>query len=164
MIAVLTGLLGLTGVGWGPVNGDQAVYLHQAATGAWFVRWVHVGYVLVLGLVGGSLGADVLNVGLGCIGIVLIGLRTGVTGALLTAGCVLPWLPFGEVDVPWFAAVAECRATCGNRANDCLLRRAWKQARRKALSSMICQPRCAVPVISSSGQSSLKTIFIATIR
>lgn len=106
MIAVMTGLLGITGVGWGPVDGDQAVYLHQAATGAWTERWVHVGYVALLGLVRTSLGADLLNVALGCAAVLLIGWRTGVVGALLVAGSVLPWLPFGEVDLPWFAAVA----------------------------------------------------------
>lgn len=94
-------LLALPLVGSGPINGDQAVYLHQAHTGDWFARWIHVPYVLWLAPHTG-LTADVANVLLGAAAVLLLGRRFGWQGALVGLGSVLPWLPFAEVDVPWF--------------------------------------------------------------
>lgn len=98
-------LLGLpfTGAGW--VNGDQAVYLDQAARGAWTERWTHVGYVLLHAGWGTPWRSDLLTLVVGALAIAGFTSQCGKNRGILLAVMVLPWLPFGEVDVLWFAGI-----------------------------------------------------------
>ncbi len=95
---------GLPFVGAGPMNGDQAVYLDQAARFALTERWTHVGYVLIHLGWSDPLGSDVLTAVAGASAVALIASRWGILAGVVALGAVLPWLPFGEVDLPWWCA------------------------------------------------------------
>jgi len=107
--------MALVQIGAGPINGDAAVYQHQAVEGILDERTIHAGYVaLAAGL------AKVAPVGLALdvLGCLCLGLLAWATGRLaeraggdgraatLAAGAfLLAWAPFAEVDLPWGAAL-----------------------------------------------------------
>ncbi len=104
--------------GHGPVNGDAAVYQHQAAHGILEQRSIHVGYVALARLLCLAAGdalpwlLDALNALSSAILCAVAGslaARQGgsaAVGALATAACLLPVAPFAEVDALWAALLA----------------------------------------------------------
>jgi hypothetical protein len=116
---VLALCLALPGLGSGPLNGDAAAYAAQAASGTLDDRWTHAGYLLPAALLAplaglgpraALLGMDLAS-WLAAALLVALGARrverAGGDGALAGLGIaavLLPWAPFGEVDLPWMAA------------------------------------------------------------
>ncbi|MEZ4319675.1 MAG: hypothetical protein R3F61_19320 [Myxococcota bacterium] len=120
--ALLVFAVGVALAGAGPVNGDAAVYLDQAADGALAERWTHSGFIMILmmfhaiGLPEGA--ADVLSAACCAFAVGRLGATLGRHGSpglagWLLAGLVVGWAPFGEVDPVWLALVA---VGCGPHA------------------------------------------------
>lgn len=105
LTAVAVGCLALLpaglALGSGPLNGDAAAYLVSAPTD----RWTHAAYVLV----GQRVGLDALSL-LAAVVAVAAGSRADPRRALAAAAVVLPWAAFGEVDLPWVAAMLAAAA------------------------------------------------------
>ena len=106
-------ILALPFVGWGPVNGDAAVYAHQAGIVDVWQRPSHAGYIAVLALfyklVGASswVVADSLTL-LACMAAVYtLGLNAKhpIFTRWFGAALLLPYAAHGEVDMVWMALV-----------------------------------------------------------
>lgn len=107
--------------GHGPVNGDAAVYQHQAVQGILDQRSIHLGYVALarlLWLAGGETmpwlldALNALAAGTLCFAAGMLAQREGgraSVASLATAACLLPVAAFGEVDALW-AALLACAA------------------------------------------------------
>ncbi|MCA9567997.1 MAG: hypothetical protein KC656_09150 [Myxococcales bacterium] len=97
--------LGLPFTGAGPMNGDQAVYLDQAARLALTERWTHAAYVALHAGWGTSWRSDVLTLACGAATVGWITSQCGIYRGVVLGLALLPWLAFGEVDLPWFLLV-----------------------------------------------------------
>lgn len=87
------------------MNGDAAVYVAQAASGALDQRTVHLGWIALAWLLQplGPVALDAVVAGAASVGALVVGRRGGWRAALLWALAVLPWATTAEVDVPWVA-------------------------------------------------------------
>lgn len=123
--ARLVGLLAfaLFGIAWiavgsGPINGDAAVYAHQATNLDFSQRWTHLGWVLLLsvshlGPIPAGVVADlwVVASAVGCVVVAARLAREREDGAVVMAATVaglvvLPVASWGEVDLVWVVLVA----------------------------------------------------------
>lgn len=87
------------------MNGDQAVYLDQAARFAISERWTHALYVALHIGWGSPWRSDLLT--LACAGVATAWITShyGKDRGVVLAVALSPWMAFGEVDVPWFLGV-----------------------------------------------------------
>jgi hypothetical protein len=116
-ITLVFGLIAALAVGSGPINGDAAVYAHQASEGDFSQRWVHLGWVGLLYLVSltgldPGLAADMLTVGAAMACVAIAGHLASreergspAMASVLVGGAILPVASWGEVDLPWVALV-----------------------------------------------------------
>lgn len=105
-LAALVLALGLGASGAGPANGDAAVYAASALAHEPLSRATHAGWVALLALFPDPLGAgDALTALAAAAGVLAVGRRAGRWAALAWAGLALPYAAFGEVDLPWMAAL-----------------------------------------------------------
>ena len=114
-ISLALTLMALAQVGAGPINGDAAVYQHQAVEGILDERTIHVGYVTAAAAMARIGPVGVLLDVLGCVCLGLLAFAAsrlaereggdGRAAALAVGAFLLAWAPFAEVDLPWGAAL-----------------------------------------------------------
>lgn len=105
-------LIGLLGSGAGPRNGDAAVYAAQAAAGDFSERRLHLPYLWLCRLLGGSSWAmDLLSALCLACAVLLVGRRAGAFAAFVLAAACFAAAPFGEVEPVWLLCVAAAATT-----------------------------------------------------